>query len=97
MLKALKTIINSNDQDNHLGYMEKSPAISPNHSDSRSFFSLSTKSSRQPSRTPRANSIENVLVEEVGDTEQEFDFETFHKNINQQKAKSVKVKETQSL
>ena len=67
-----------------------------NHSDSRSFFYLSAKSSRQPSRAPRANSIENVIVEEVCDTEQEFDFETFHKNINQQKAKSVKVKQTWS-
>ena len=97
MLKALKTLINSpSEQDNHLGYMETSPAISPKHSDSRSIFALSSKSARKPSRTPRANSIENVLVEEVGETKQEFDFETFHKNINQQKAKSVKVKETWS-
>ena len=96
MLKALKTLINNpTDEDNHLGYIQTSPGISPKHSDTRSFFSLSSKSSRQPSRTPRANSIENVL-EEVGDTEQEFDFETFHKNINQQKAKSVKVNETWS-
>ena len=90
MLKALKTFINNpNEDDRYLTTMDTSVSPSPSFSDSKSFFSMSSAASKPPKKVA-ADPVESVHME-VEDTVEEFDFESFHKNMKNQKAKSVQV------
>ena len=89
MLKALKTLINNPvDQEN----LKTSPICSPVHSN---IFSYSAKSSKQTDKIQMVSPVENPIDEDTV-MNKEFDFESFHKNINQQKAKTAKVKDHQN-
>ena len=85
MLKALKTLINNPDDKENL---QTSSICSPTHSN---IFSYSAKSAKQTDKIQMVSPVENAIdKDEV--LKKEFDFESFHKNINQQKAKTAKVK-----
>ena len=86
MLKALKTLINSPaDEENLL----RPQNCSSTHSN---IFSYGAKSSKQLDKIQKVIPVENS-IDEVEVVKNDFDFETFRKNIIQQKAKTAKVKD----
>ena len=90
MLKVLKTLKNNHGQDDrYLSNFEVSQPFSPSYSDSKSFISLSTEESRPCKQAPNQDENDQSGVK---DAEDKFDFETFHKNMNKQKAKSAQVR-----
>ena len=89
MIRAIRTLLTTKDEPTAL----KPISSSPDHSDSKSIFAFNSKSSKpskQSERPPIPNSVE-IAIEEVDVLDEEFDFETFHKNINQQKVKTAQV------
>ena len=80
MLKALKTLINIPADEENLQIPQ---SCSPTHS---SIFSYGAKSSKQTDKIQKVIPVENSIDEDEV-LKNDFDFETFHKNINQQKAK----------
>ena len=85
MLEALKSFIGhgSDDEKSPKYVSSSSPKGSPSHSN---IFSYTVKTEKlQKPLTPEAVIVEEDVMEEV------FDFEKFHKSINQKKAKTQQV------
>ena len=77
MLTALKTLLN-NQPEGKLSVLSVTPAASsPSYQDSTTFFPLNE---------------DKETTEVTEEVKELFDFETFHKNMNKQKAKCFQVR-----